>query len=199
MKKVRVLFAAATLAVIAGLLFTAGTGAQPDAKVKAEVEKIVDAVTKGDFDGGRKTAEALAKTKGGDPLEALEELGAMDLFKKKDKGGWGFGSGPKETDGIEVKLREVARDGVSPANAKKDAKLFELMANRIAAVNLVAEALSPKKDKGQAKVKNYHQYTQDMLEGAKSLAKAKGAEEIKKAVTKINNSCNSCHSEWRNK
>ena len=32
---------------------------------------------------------------------------AMDLFKKKDKGGIGFGSGPKETDGIEVKIHEA--------------------------------------------------------------------------------------------
>jgi hypothetical protein len=194
MKQVRVLIAVATLAAIVGLVFTAGSGAQPDAKNKEVIEKMVDAVAKGDLDTGRKLAKDLFK-KNSD----LEELAAMDLFKKKDKGGWGFGAGPKETDGIEVKLREIARDGITPASAKKDAKLYELMAQRIIAINLVAEAYTPAKDKGMAKVKNWTQYAKDMQEGAQALAKAKGAEEIKKAATKVNNACIACHSEWRNK
>src|ERR1043166_4338073 len=194
MKQVRVLIAVATLAAIVGLVFTAGSGAQPDAKNKEDIEKMVDAVAKGDLDTGRKLAKDLFK-KNSD----LEELAAMDLFKKKDKGGWGFGAGPKETDGIEVKLREIARDGITPASAKKDAKLYELMAHRIIAINLAAEANTPAQDKGMAKVKNWTQYAKDMQEGAQALAKAKGAEEIKKAATKVNNACIACHSEWRNK
>ena len=199
MTKVRVLIAAAVLAILAGLIYTQGSGAQPDAKVKAEVDKIVDAVAKGNMDGARSMAQALAKKSSGEPLDVLEELAVMDLFKKKDKGGYGYGKGPKELDGIEVKYREIARDGVTPAVAKSDAEYIQKMAHRTVAISLVAEALTPKKAKGTAQPKNWTQYIKEMQDGGQALAKAKGAADIKTAATKVNTACNSCHSEWRNK
>ena len=200
MRKARVLAPIAVLAAIGGLVYTQGSGAAGDEKaVRAAVEKIAAAVEKGDMEGARKHAETLAKKTPGDPLEVLEELGAMDLFKKKDKGGFGFGAGPKELDGIEVKYREIARDGATPASVKNDAKHYKAMGYRTAAIGLVAEALTPKKAKGTAQPKNWVQYTKDIVEGGEALAKAKSAAEVKTIATRVNNACNACHSEWRNK
>jgi hypothetical protein len=200
MKKTRIWIMFSTLAAIVGLVYTAGSGTAGDEKeFKGKADELVDAVKKGDMDGARKIAAAIAKKAEAKGVDR-EELGVMDLFKRKDKGGWGFGGGPKETDGIELKVREVARDG--PKDLSKFGNLYELMAHRATAIGIIAEAMAPKKDEGTKKVKNWMQYTKDMQEGAESLAKAakaKSAKDVKDAVSKMNAACNACHSEWRNK
>jgi hypothetical protein len=188
MKKVHVWMAAAAVAAMLGLIMVAGLGAQGGDPVEVVVDKIATALKKGDKDGARKLAEAFAKK-----ADSVEE--AMDLFKKKDKGGIGFGSGPKETDGIEVKIREVARD--VPKNYAKDAKLYEAMGYNAAAIGLIAEVMTPKKDIGQKTVKGWKTAIADQQEAAFALAKAKSGGEVKTAATKLNNACIACHAEWR--
>jgi hypothetical protein len=195
MKKVRVWMAAVLVAAALGLIFTARPGSAAgdvdEAAIKAaraEVEKIAAAIKSGDMDGAKKMAAATKK-------HDLENI--MWAFKPKAKLGIGFGAGDKLTDGIEVKYREVARDGAKA----KEVPLFEQMGYITQAVALVAEARTPDKDKGKGTVKGWQTAVKDMMSGGQDLvkaSKAKGAAESKVAATKVNNACNACHAEWRN-
>ena len=190
MKKLHLWMAGATLAAILGLVYAAGPGSAGDnADVIATVKKIAAAIKKGDKEEARKLAEAYAKK-----ADSIEEV--MDLFKKKDKGGMGFGAPPKEKDGIEVKIREVARD--VPSDYTKNAAKYEEMGYNTAAIGLIGEILTPKKDSGKKTVKGWKTANADMQEAALALAKAKGAAGVKTAATKLNNACIACHGEWRN-
>jgi hypothetical protein len=185
MNQVRVWMAAVVVAAAIGLIFAAGPGTAGDAgPANGDVKKIADAVKAG------KTADAKTMAVAANKKYAeLEDV--MTAFKTKKKGGLGW-TGSKEGDGIELKIREVARDG------GKTAGFYEEIGNTIAAVGLIAEARTPAKDKGKATVKGWKAANEEMLEGAAALAKAKSAAELKAAATKINNACNACHSEWRN-
>ena len=190
MKRARVWMAAGMLAAGLGLVYSARLGAGDTPA--PDVLKIAAAVKKGDMDNAKQMAAALVKT-----VDALEDV--MDLFKVKKKGGIAW-PGAKDTDGIEAKIREVARDGTK--NAVKDAPMFEEIAATSKAIGLVAEAWSPKvKDMGKKSRKAWDQYVTDMLAGTDALSKAaksKSAAEIKTAATKLNNACNACHSDFRN-
>ncbi len=189
MKKVHVWMTAAAVAAVLGLVYAATSGAAGEGgDVKEVVAKIATAIKKGDKDGARKLAETYAKK-----ADSVED--AMDLFKKKDKDGIGFGSGPKETDGIEVKIREVARDGAK--NYAKDAARYEAMGYNAAAIGMIADVMTPKKDIGQKTVKGWKMAIADQQEAALALAKAKSAGDVKTAATKLNNACIACHAEWR--
>jgi len=190
MKNVRIGMAAATVAAVLGMSYLASEGSAGDSKeVNAAIDKIVAALKKGDMPGAKSAANEAKKFD-------LEEV--MDVFKIKKKGGRAW-PGAKETDGIEAKYREVARDG--DKNAAKNAAMYEEIALTTAAVGLIAEAKAPEKDSGKKLRKNWVQWSQDMQEGAHALAKAaqsKAAAEVKSAATKVNNSCNACHSDFRN-
>lgn len=213
MKKVHVWMAAAAVTAVVGLVYAANSGAAgsnggaevvakvtlarptclvvtagESGDVKDVVAKIAAAIKKGDKAEARKLAETYAKK-----ADSVED--AMDLFKKKDKDGIGFGSGPKETDGIEVKIREVARDGAK--TYAKDAKLYEAMGYNAAAIGMIADVMTPKKDIGQKTVKGWKAAIADQQEAAFALAKAKSAGDVKTAATKLNNACIACHAEWR--
>jgi hypothetical protein len=186
MKKAQMWTTAAAVAAILGLVYVAGPGAaQPGAD---DITKIAAAIKSGDKEGAKKLAAAYAKK-----AETVEE--AMDLFKRKDKDGIGFGAGPKETDGIEAKIRDVARD--APKDYAKNAALYEKMAYNAAAIGMIAEELAPKGDKGMKTRKAWLNAVTDMQAGAASLAKAKSAADVKTAATKMNNACTACHSVFR--
>jgi hypothetical protein len=185
MNKVRVWMAATVVAVALGLIFAAGPGDAGDAKAAgADVLKIAASVKAGKMDDAKKMAAVVNKK-----YAELEDV--MTAFKLKKKEGLAW-KGAKEVDGIEVKIREVARDGGKPAD------FYEEIANTICAVGLVAEARTPEKDVGKKTKAGWIKANQEMLEGAAALAKAKSAAEIKTAATKINNACNACHAEHRN-
>jgi hypothetical protein len=182
MKKVCVWMVAASLAAILGVV-QAGA---PEAA--GEVDKIVDALKAGDKAKAKKLAAAYAKK-----AETVED--AMDLFKRKDKGGYGFGAGPKELDGIEAKLRDIANNGAK--DYSKNPALYEKMAYRAAAIGLVAEALPPSSDKGMKTKKAWANAVTEMLTAAEALSKAKNEKDAKATATKLNNSCTACHSVFR--
>src|SRR5262249_4010449 len=103
MRKVWMGLMAAVLAVGFGLAYAANSGAAGGDDAGPIIDKIAAALKSGDKAGAKKMAEDYKKK-----AESVED--AMDMFKKKDKGGFGFAPGtPKELDGIEVKIREVAR------------------------------------------------------------------------------------------
>src|SRR5438093_13529270 len=113
MKKARIWMVAATLAAALGLAWITGSGAATGDGPKGDVLKIADAVKKGDMDGARKMAATVA-TK----LDTLEDRSEERRVGKKYR----LGFGPKDTDGIESKIRETARDGVKKV---KDATMNE--------------------------------------------------------------------------
>jgi hypothetical protein len=190
MKKLHLWMMGAMLAAVLGLVYAAGPGAAGDsAEVVATVKKIAAAIKKGDKEGARKMAETYAKK-----ADSVEEV--MDLFKRKDKGGLGFGAPPKEKDGIELRIRDSARD--VPSDFAKNAAKYEEMGYHTAAIGLIGEIMTPKKDKGKSTVKGWKTANADMQEAALALAKAKGAANVKSAATKLNNACIACHGEWRN-
>jgi hypothetical protein len=189
MKRLHLWMAGAALAAMGGLAYVAGPGAAGgDEEVVGVVKKIAAAIKKGDKAGARKVAEAYAKK-----ADSVED--AMDLFKRKDKGGIGFGAPPKEKDGIELRIRDSARD--VPTDYAKNAARYEEMAYNAAAIGLIGEIMTPKKDKGKSTVTGWKTANADMQASALALAKAKGAADVKTAATKLNNACIACHGEWR--
>jgi hypothetical protein len=186
MKKVRVWTAAAALTAALGLIYGADSGAAGEGKdAAAAVEKIAAAIKSGDMSGAKKMAQAATKYD-------LEDV--MDVFKVKKKGGRGW-TGCKPTDGIEAKIREVARDG--DKSATKNAATYAEIAPVIAAVMMIAEAKPQGGDSGKKLKKNWLQWSGDVQHGAEALAKAKAPAEVKTAMTKMNNACNACHSDFR--
>jgi hypothetical protein len=189
MKKVRVCVAVLALAAVFGLVYSAGVSiAGGDKGPKTDVEPIVAAIKKGDMSTAKTLAAKVAKK-----YDTVEDV--MDLFKTKKKGGWS--PWPKETDGIELKIREIARDGLKSIT---DAPKVEESAQIALAIGLIAEAKAPEKDTAKKSRKEWMQHVQDMQAGSQALAKAaqaKGAADIKKAATQLNNSCNACHSTFR--
>src|SRR5687768_364908 len=91
-------FGSAFLA-LGGWVLLSGQGTAGEGKeLKDSLLKIAELHKKGDKDGAAKQAQALAKK-----MEELHEM--MELFKKRDKGGFGVGSKPGVVavgDGIEL-------------------------------------------------------------------------------------------------
>jgi hypothetical protein len=180
---------------VGGLTFLAGLGSASTAggldngAIKSSVLKIADAVKKGEA-GADKQAAALAKK-----IEDLDDL--MAMFKKRDKEGLGVGSKPgvATPDGIEVKLVALGRDAPSGATLKKEAEALEEMGYVIAAMGKIA------KHKPAAKAgKDWNTWCDDMSATGLKLsaaAKSQTAADVKTLASKINTTCNACHSMYR--
>jgi hypothetical protein len=190
MTNVRVWMAAAMVTAVIGLIYAAGPSSAGDNKeVVDAVDKIAAAIKSGDMDTAKKLAAGAKKFD-------LEDV--MDLFKPVKKGGKGW-KGAKPTDGIELKIRELARDGEK--SVAKNAAMLEEISYTTAAIALIADAKTPEKDQGKKLRKNWQQWAQDVVDGTQGLAKAaksKAAADVKTAATKMNNACNACHSDFRN-
>src|SRR5882762_6035698 len=106
------------------LLGTGAHGALIDEDVKKAIDKIAGLIKAGDDAGAKKEAAALAKK-----VEELNDV--MHGFKKRNvkKGIKGLGYGPKPgefiPDGIEGKIQDIARDGITPAALKKEVAHLE--------------------------------------------------------------------------
>lgn len=191
-KKVCVWSAGIAIMALGGMVYLAGQGNAGEGKgPKDAVLKIADALKKGDAAGADKQAAALAKK-----LEGLDEL--MELFKKRDKGGIGVGSkaGVVAPDGIEMKLVSMGRDAPGAAALKKEAEALEEMGYAIAALAKVTKA----KPAAKVNAKEWSGWCDDMIAAGVKLseaAKGKAAGDLKSASSKINASCNACHSKYR--
>lgn len=183
------------LAAVAALALVAGQGqAGGDKAVFDAVDKIAASLKKGDKDGAAKGAQALAKK-----IDMLEEV--MHMLTPRKKGGKGVGKpGQVTPDGIELKLISLGRDAPTAAALNKEAAAIEEMAYTIAALAEVTKYRAPTTDKGKKTKKDWLVYTEDMRVGAHKLAEAaakKGAQDVKAAASKLNTSCNTCHSTFR--
>lgn len=193
--QVRLLIAGVTLAGLLGLVYVSGpVHAAQDGDVPATIKKIGAMIQKGDDAGAKKAAAAAGKK--------IEELGdLMHMFRPRNKGGLGVGekagANPAK-DGIEVMLRDLARD--VPGGVAKQADALEITGYWIAALGEVSHAKAPTKDAGKKTKKAWQGWSDDMRAAGIAFAKAakgKGAQEIKTAAAKVNASCNNCHSVFK--
>jgi hypothetical protein len=175
------------VAAALGLIYAAGPGtAGEDSKeIRDAVLKIAAKIKAGDMAGAKSMAAAAKKYD-------LEDV--MSLFKPKKKGGLGW-PGCKPTDGIELKIREVARDG--DPGAAKHAAMYEYIGNVTAAIGLIAETNPQGKDSGKKLRKNWLEWAGDVQKGGQKLTKTSAPADAKATITKINNACNACHSDFR--
>src|SRR5262245_24992097 len=195
MTKARIWIAATIVTAVAGAFWLSSPSSAGDSKaLKANIDKIADALKSGDKAGAGKQAEALAKK-----LDDIAE--AMDLFKPRKKNGFGVGKTPGaiNPDGIEQMLLKIGRDAPAAGTLKKDGAAFEEMGYRIAALGMIAAAKgAPKGAKGTPK--DWNGWSNDTVKGGLEIAaaaKAKGGADVKAAASKLNNACNSCHTVFR--
>ena len=182
----RVLALAAALA--AGVFLTAAGGRSADDKenYKQPIADIAD---------GKGNAKAIA---------GKADLGdVMHLFAPRNKGGYGVGDTPGAVtpDHIEKKLIDLAtkKPLTSDAAAKQGPALAR--AGEIAAAIAEVAELYADKD-GKSNPADWKKYAKEMHKGGKDLVAAgkKGDPAgIKAASTVLNNSCNNCHRDFRDK
>jgi hypothetical protein len=189
--KARVWLAGTVLAAVGALFYLAGPGsAGGEGGARKAVDKIVKAIETGDDATAASEAKALAKK-----IEEIDDV--MNLMKLRAKKGYGVGKKPGaiQPDGIELKLNAIGRDAPGQATVDKEAEALEKMAYRIAAIAEVAMHKAPKE-----KTKLWKDWAKDLRKAAPELAaaaKSKSPAEIQKAATKINRSCNNCHTEFK--
>lgn len=165
------------------------------------------------LDDARKLADALATGTTGSVAEAkLDWRGDLDLFdvmnplKLKIKGGDGIAPELQVTlplkgtqNGIEEKLRYVGRKKLGEPVLDKVSKELALLAYQMAVLGEITHEFPvPRKAKGSAK--EWQSLSIDMRDSAIELAQAaqkKDAEGVFKASTRLNSSCNQCHSSFR--
>ncbi len=186
--KIRLWIACATIVAVVGFVTFASTSNAGDAKdMKGSIAKIGEMIQKGDDAGAKKTAAALAK--------GADELGdIMHMFRPRNKGGMGFGkvavgANPAK-DGLEVALRDIAREG---ANFAKQGDAIVVSGHWIAALADVINAKGFDKYTAKKTKKSWEQYSNEMRVAGLDFAKAKGVD-AKAAAAKVNASCNNCHS-----
>jgi hypothetical protein len=182
-----------TLAAIAGLIgMSEASFVEGEKDIKGTVAKIADALKAGDKETAKKLATAAAKN--------IDEIGdVMHMFRPREKGGMGIGpkvfGTNKAKDGIEITLRDLARD--VPANVAKQSDALEAAGYYIAAIAELTAAKGWAKDSGKKTKKAWNEYSEEMTNLGIAFAKAangKGAQQMKTAAAKLNENCNRCHS-----
>ena len=159
------------------------------------IQKLAQTVAKPDVATARKEAEALAKT--------IELDSLMDLFKLRTKDGLGVGTKPGAItpDGIEAKVMALAKKPLPQKELDAQAEGLTQAGHMVAAVALVAQHKCPvTKKMGDKDPKKWQEWTEEMHKNALELstaAKAKQPAELKTAATKLNSTCNNCHSVFR--
>jgi hypothetical protein len=189
--------ASVTVLAVGGWLLLGGSGRAGEGKDPREsVEKIAQAFEKGDHAAAKSQAEALAKS--------IEELGdVMDLMKPRKPGKKVFGVGKTpgaiKPDGIELKLIDLSKEGISKADLGKESDVLRQMAYRAAAITQVALVKPADTAKG-AKLKLWNDSGVQARDGVLELAKAiksGNPDAVQKAAAKAVTGCNNCHGEFR--
>ncbi len=209
MRTHKVLAAGAALLAL-GLVFLTGGHAADEKDLKAALDKLVKTATETDKpEDVQKAGAEFAKANKIDNeniKDVMDFLGKRDVTDKKAVG-WGIGKTPGDIkpDGIELKLRELAKVKLSKTQLEKDQDALVEMANRIAAVGSVGLASPPKKVPGKDP-KDWKQWSEEMISSSRDFAKVvqsketdpkKKADAIKDAAAKLNSSCVNCHGTFR--
>jgi hypothetical protein len=135
----------------------------------------------------------------------LDDQGdVMQAFKTVIKGGDGIEKSLQDDarlrtpsqNGIEEKVRKLARRKLTPAQLKNQAAELALLGDKIAALAQVNDEWVPEKKEGKRDPKDWLAWSKDMQTQALDLAAAarKGnANAVFMASTKLNATCNRCH------
>ncbi len=204
MRMHKVLAAPAALLAL-GLVFLTGSQADDEKDLKAPLNKLVKtAADKPDFEKVKDAGANFAKAnniENDNIKDVMDFLGKRDVTDKKAVG-WGIGKVPGaiKPDGIELKLRELAKVKMSKAQVEKESEALTEMANRIAAVGSVAIASAPKKKLPDKDPKDWKKWSEEMVKSTRDFEKAvQGGkpDAIKTAAMKLNSSCVECHGSFR--
>jgi len=185
------------LALLAGVGVLSLNAADDDKGANGDVKKQADEV-------GKKGWDELAKA--GQPIAKKHELlDVMNGFKLRKPGakiqGIGIGDKPGAItpDGIEAKIINMARR-VTPADLKNEKDLSR-MTDVAAAIASIAVNQSPVDAPMGAKTPaKWKELMQDMYKASRDLndaLKSKSTDNVKKAASNLNKSCNDCHSIFR--
>jgi soluble cytochrome b562 len=202
MRSYKVLAAGAALLAV-GLFFLAGGRAADEKDLKDNLEKVVK--TAADKPGDVEKAGAdFAKANKIDN-DSIKDV--MDYLGKRDPDdpkavGWGVGKKPGDIkpDGIEAKLREMAKKKPTAAQITKEKDALIELANRSAAVGSIALASPPKKNLPGKSVSDWKKWSEEMIKNSEEFQKAvKGGNiaTIKEAAVKLNSTCVDCHGAFR--
>jgi len=188
-----------TLALlVAGVALAAATGAaradkDDDKKKEEEARKLAKIkAAAADLDkviDGKMMPAAVAKAHDIEPI--------MYTMKPSGKGGVGQG------DGFEVKIRAIAASKKAWPEAKLKAEADELtrLTKYTKAIGEVSDYLPiPKQRAKNATDKDWKRYNEEMRKASDDLAdavKKMDPEAVKTAGTKLNSSCVSCHTKFR--
>jgi cytochrome c556 len=197
MTHARLLIAGAGLLVLGLGILAAGGRAADDKDSRQALRKAADLIEEGKMDEAKKAAKDIAKK------YELDDV--MHAFQLRTKKGEGLGDKPGAItpDGIEAKLIGLAK--AKPMGAKqleKEAAALARAAYISAAIAEVAKFKVPERDPKEPKKnpKVWEALSKDMGEASLELAKAAKARDpkgVKDAASKLNTSCNNCHTDFR--
>lgn len=193
---VRNFFMGATLAFGLVLFSSSATGHFFDEKadIKKAQKDILDLAKK--IEEGKDVGSDCAAIR-----KKYEELNTlMHSFKPSPKGGIGTGLEPKAGDGIEVKIINLGKRALSPAALTKEKSAIVKLGYINAALAEISMHYAPEKPKGGKGAKEWKAYCEEMKKASMELVEAANAGKlpaIKTAATNLNNSCNNCHSDFR--
>jgi hypothetical protein len=184
-------------ALACGLLLVGARAGDDDAKTKAAVLKIVDALEKGDKAAAKDQAKALAKA-----VEDVEEIMALFGPRKKDKAGVGVGTkaGALQPDDIEKMVVALSEKGVEGVKAEGHLKALQRMGYVVAGVMEVVRLKEPEQDMGKKTKKLWRDSAAGAHKAALELAQAaqaKDAAAVQKAAARLDRACNDCHTEFK--
>lgn len=176
----------ASISIALGLLLITGAAF---AQNKDGLDKIADAIEKGNLVAAKKLAEDYAKK-----FDSNEEL--MNAFAKVKGDGLGVGG----KGGIEMEIRDLAKNGIAAADLKARAKDLVRMTDHTTSVAYVSERFGITKEvkKGMP----YTKLAMDLVAAADDLKKAINAQNpaaVQKAANKVDQACIVCHSIYRGK
>ncbi len=203
LKIARALTAVVLTAAVAGLFLAPARGRDDDDKEEKEnrmktaaaqvdVLKLVDALG-GKENDIQKQAQGIAQK------HAVKFV--MNQFKPRDKGGVGVGRpGAFPFDGVEEELLFLSKKGVPPGQMAAQKADLRKMAEVIEAVSYVAPSYAPKTDEAGKPIKDWMRLADDMKKQSKGLVEAiRGGDPrtVQGAAKALNDTCESCHSEFR--
>jgi hypothetical protein len=210
--------ARAKLAAIMIAGFAASAGKNPKAAAcNAQALDIAEALAKGNLNRAREGAAQLgrfsptagaAKNTPPDPKSILPEvMDVMNHLRTVKKGGDGLDpalqtSGPLKTalNGIEEKLRSLAKKALTPKAMAQSDKEMVYFGYRTAVLGSVIHAYAPAEKKGDQDPKEWRDLSLAMRDAAVSLARAaarKDANAVFKASDRLNSACTRCHGVFR--
>ena len=170
----------------------AGDSAKPDV-----IKKLVEDLTSAKPNAGGPSGPVKWK----DYLDDQDEV--MTPFKTLPKGGDGLPPSLQSNarlkgtlNGVEEKIRELAKRALRPNLVAKEAPDIALMADKVAVLAQLNYEFAPEKDEGMKKVKDWKEWSVEMRQTALELAEAArkaDAQKIFAASQKVNSNCNKCH------